>query len=76
MNKGDVVKRKAFRERYEIIADRQNPDTGFVSPYGGTYQLASGYDFVIVNVDEDWPEGEIRPYQQVMENEIEPFEEI
>ena len=74
MNKGDIVKRKGLKTRYEIIADRQNPDTGFISAFGGTYKLERGYDYVIVNIDDDIPSDEIRPYLQIMAYEIEPSE--
>jgi hypothetical protein len=73
MNKGDAVKRKAFKDRYEIVADRNNPKTEFNGPFGKV-ELAKGYDFLIVNIDDDWPENKIRPFENVMEFEIEPIE--
>ncbi len=73
MKKGDVVKRKGFSGKFEIIADCDNKDTGFAAAMEKTYTLKDGYDFVIVNIDEAWPKGKIRPYEQVKENEIELY---
>lgn len=75
MKKGDFVSRIAFGGKYEIVADKESPDTGFVSYNAPTVILEKGYDFVIVNVDDDWPEGKIRPLEHVLTQEIEPWDE-